>query len=254
MEHAKIRNIEPRGLCCLSCSSLSLFLVLNHSQMVDEALPLLMKLEVSKGGLGFSESDIGSVLMIGGPSVMLVSFCATAPVERRFGAPAMFRGAMLAVAPVLSGFWLLGLVWGRLTFWQGRAVASAALFAKGTGLSLAFSATFIMITNAVPPEHLGQANGLGQSFASLARAAGPAVCGAVWSLATDIGFLPLPFLVIGAGCAACLALTCFLPASLRYSHGHVAAASGHERAARSSQGGGQGRKPDGGDLELDALL
>jgi hypothetical protein len=91
-----------------------------------------------------------------------------------------------------------------------------------------------------------------ESGGDAARANYGAVCGAVWSLATDLGFMPLPFLAIGAGCGACLALTCCLPASLRYSHGHAAGA-GHERAARGPHGDKGGKQESDG-LEFEALL
>jgi hypothetical protein len=45
-----------------------------------------------------------------------------------------------------------------------------------------------MINNSVFDHHLGAANGLGQCLASLARAIGPAVGGALWSISVQVRF------------------------------------------------------------------
>lgn len=74
--------------------------------------------------------------------------------------------------------------------------------------------------------HLGSVNGLGQTFASFARAAGPTFCGALWSLGTQLHFTPLPFLVIGLACILALFLSLWLPPSLRYPYGKQRMLSG----------------------------
>jgi MFS family permease len=53
---------------------------------------------------------------------------------------------------------------------------------------LSFTAVMIMINNSVFDHHLGAANGLGQCLASLARAIGPAVGGALWSISVQVSF------------------------------------------------------------------
>ena len=66
----------------------------------------------------------------------------------------------------------------------------------------------------VPSRHLGKVNGMGQMIAALARAVGPALGGAFWSVSLRHDFVFLNFLLAAACLAACQVGVSLLPASL----------------------------------------
>ena len=62
--------------------------------------------------------------------------------------------------------------------------------------NVAFTAVLMQVNHSVYYEDLGKVNGLGQTFASLARAIGPAVGGCLWSLSTKLNFVYLNFVIV----------------------------------------------------------
>jgi len=186
-------------------------------QMGDEALPLFMKLSRDQGGFGFSESDIGQSLAIGGIATTLISLYVVPRMERRWGAPFIFRLGIACMAPLLAFFWVAGFFWGSLGPVGQWVVVNGFVLLKNTCLSISFAGCFVMMTNSVPGHQLGSLNGVGQTFGSLARTVGPALCGVLWSISVKINFIPLTFFLIGASCALTLVVSTVLPPSLRYS-------------------------------------
>jgi MFS family permease len=87
---------------------------------------------------------------------------------------------------------------------------------KSVFTCFAFSAVMIQVNHSVHDEYLGAVNGLGQSLAALARAIGPALGGAMWSISTKHHFVWLNFIVICCSFMVCLYLNQLLPASLDF--------------------------------------
>jgi hypothetical protein len=86
------------------------------------------------------------------------------------------KGALLSIQSI----WVRkGTMWFLLL---GSAILKAVMGC------LCFTAVTIQINHSVVQTHLGAVNGLGQSMASLARAVGPAVGGAMWSMSTQVKF------------------------------------------------------------------
>lgn len=177
-----------------------------------------MKLSLSKGGLEYTESDIGSSLSVGGIATTLISLYAVPKMERKVGSVAIYRMGMLWLAPLFSFLWTIGIIWDRLSPTMGWVLVSFFILLKNTCLSFSFAGVTVVVTNSVPQHHLGSVNGYGQTFAALARTVGPAFCGLLWSIGIKTGFVPLTFFVIGLSCVACLAISAYLPSSLRYSY------------------------------------
>jgi hypothetical protein len=82
-----------------------------------------------------------------------------------------------------------------------------------------FTCVFVISSNATPNEHLGLVNGLGQTFASLTRAIGPAGGGILYASTANSG-LSFPFdyrfthlIVAGFACANAV-ISYFLPKTL----------------------------------------
>eukprot|EP00981_Chlorochromonas_danica_P003338 scaffold644_cov168-Ochromonas_danica.AAC.30 len=66
------------------------------------------------------------------------------------------------------------------------------------------SYVMIQVNHSVSEKYLGAVNGLGQSFAALARAVGPALGGALWSLSIQtenvfVNFMVVSFVLVGCG-------------------------------------------------------
>jgi MFS family permease len=213
-----------------ACASYGLIAV--TQQMLDEALPLFMKLSRDDGGLGFEESDIGALLAVGGiPIILSLAFVPWA--ERLIGAPGIFRVGVIGLTPIGTLFWMTGLAWPLLPVWGGWAMLGTVVFLKNVCLSFAFSGVFVMMSNSVPSERLGEVNGAGQTLASISRAAGPSLCGALWSLSTQLHFVPLSFIGIGVGCVSCLCHAACIPETLRFSYNSVAVAVPSENSENS---------------------
>ncbi|EGD74952.1 hypothetical protein PTSG_07177 [Salpingoeca rosetta] len=96
----------------------------------------------------------------------------------------------------------------------------ALLFAlTQASIVLSFTSTFVLINNSCPPHERGTANGLGQSYAALGRASGPAIGGAIfaWSAGAhrawpfDYHFV---WYVAAAVCVATYCLALRLPESV----------------------------------------
>jgi len=216
---AQWETVEPfrlfgQGDSLAVCTAYGMLAI--SQQMGDEALPLFMKLAQEDGGFGYSESDIGASLAVGGIATTLISLYVVPHMERKWGAPFIFRLGLACMGPMFSFFWIVGMFWPYLSSWAGWLIVSSFVLLKNTFLSISFAGCFVMMTNSVPQHHLGTLNGIGQTFGSLSRTIGPALCGLLWSIGVQFNFIPLTFFAIGASCTAALALSSNLPPSLRY--------------------------------------
>jgi MFS family permease len=208
-----------KGNVLIACSTYGLLAV--AQQMIDEALPLFMKLSLKEGGLGFNESDIGGHLAVGGIATLVMSLFLVPKLEREYGAINIYRYSVLAATPLFTFFWLTASIWEHLNYVGGWIVISVLVFAKNTFLSIGFAGAFVMVNNCAPKRHLGSVNGVGQTMASFARTAGPALCGVFWSLGTQLHFVPLAFIAVGIASCLCVYLSFRLPSSLRYRFGQL---------------------------------
>lgn len=62
--------------------------------------------------------------------------------------------------------------------------------ARGPAATNAFTSCLILVNAAAPEGSLGKVNGVGQSIASLVRAAGPALGGLAWAWSLQLAALP----------------------------------------------------------------
>ena len=92
---------------------------------------------------------------------------------------------MVAFAFCSAAIPVLNFVHPKFLLW---IVLMSILSLKMIFSALAFLATMVMVNNSVSTVHLGAINGLGQTFASLARAVGPALGGALWSFSLRLPF------------------------------------------------------------------
>lgn len=200
--------------------------------LYDETLPLFLKQSESDGGFGFSSSEIGFVLSICG-FVMLFFSAYVLPKIAAMSKLWTFKIGTLAAIPLVLLWPALGLCHTIFESWLGRYIGPeevhravmAVLIVICTGkyvLScIAFTASMILINHSVLDKDLGKANGLGQSFAALARAVGPALGGIFWSLSLHNHFIFANFLLIAAVLLLCAFVNDFLPSSLDWKYSHI---------------------------------
>lgn len=193
------------------------------SILLEETLPLFLKAPINEGGFGFDSAHIGLLLSISG-CVMLIFTSYFLPIISRRSKFWMFKVGVLGSVPVALSLPFIALlnrnVLSSLSdtahWWVLWTLLPLVNVCKSVFACLAFGAVMIQVNHSVHDEYLGAVNGLGQSLAALARAIGPALGGALWSLSTRHHFVYLNFIVTAAAFTFCLYLNQLLPPSLDY--------------------------------------
>lgn len=173
--------------------------------LLDETIPLFLKLSRQDGGMEFSSSEIGFLLSVVGVAVLIFAvfilpkLCNNYPkgwlysVSLYLALPGIFGWPMLAYfRPIIIQYSPSATIektvsWGILIFLG---------ILRGFTSSVAFTAVTIQINHSVYDEHLGLVNGLGQTFASAARAIGPAIGGLLWTVSVSTNFVFLNFIIV----------------------------------------------------------
>lgn len=84
---------------------------------------------------------------------------------------------------------------------------------KAFATQMVLTSSMVILNLSASEETLGAVNGVGQMLASLARAVGPAICGAVWAFSVKFNFLghqSLPFVFLACGSLLTFYLCAFL--------------------------------------------
>lgn len=191
--------------------------------LIDETLPLFLKAPINEGGFDFNSMHIGFLLSISG-CVMLLFTSFVLPIVSRRSKFWMFRVGTWGAIPValcfpfvallnrkvlsaLSPSWHSGILW---------TVLPMVTVLKNVFACFSFGAVMIQVNHSVHDEYLGAVNGLGQSLAALARAIGPALGGALWSVSTKHHFVYLNFIVAACVYLFLLYLNQLMPPSLDF--------------------------------------
>ena len=160
-------------------------------------------------GLGLAPHQLGAALSPMGISVMCVPLIAPR-LLRRFGAPRVFRAAVmvqLLVSAVMP--------WLRLTRDNPAALWSCLIpmsLLRGSGGSLNFVSTSVML-NELITHRAGYYNGLNDAVCSFFRALAPMTAGSIFAASTRSPSARFPFnehlafLVVSAVCLVCMALS-----------------------------------------------
>lgn len=184
--------------------------------LLDETLPLFLKLPRRSGGLAYLSSDIGVCLSIAG-GLMFV-FCAfTLPYLANGNKSRLFRVGCLGALPCALAFPALGQLTGVLALGatSERAVLVSAITLKNIFATLAFTAVIVQVNQSVSHEdELAAVNAMGQFAASLARGFGPAVGGLSFSLAVQAGDTYTNFVIVALLICAAMLLNSQLPTTV----------------------------------------
>ncbi len=165
--------------------------------MIDETIPLFYKLPVESGGLGWNEAQIGKLLTIGGIANILFCLGPLVWMQRKVGTLGIHRLGLVLVTPFFAGWWLVSAlepIIGSAGVW----VLSCLLISiRAWGLTLSFTAAFIMINNSVERHNLGKANAFGQMASSCCRSLAPVVMGLTWGVGIRRNHIGIPFFLLG---------------------------------------------------------
>eukprot|EP00126_Sphaerothecum_destruens_P011306 Sdes_comp20892_c0_seq1m18023 len=137
--------------------------------MIEEVIPLFSKLSIAKGGLAYTTQQLGVQMTIQGASMIFVTLGCLSMILRKIGVRQSLRISFLGVIPFLFVFPVMNLIAEKNGSNQDASIT--VMFALSQSLrcifsGCAFGSIILMINNSVPDSHLGQANGLGQSFAA----------------------------------------------------------------------------------------
>jgi MFS family permease len=177
----------------------------------DELLPVFGRAAISDGGLGFSSKQVGYLLALQGVTMVLFQFLVFPRLAARFGAVQLFRYGSVVFLPVLCFIPVTAslaasgqkvLLWVFLAaFMIGRSCCSCTLY----------TCVMLLINNSTSSANFGVVNGVGQTFAALARSFGPLTGGVLWSLGHSLGFSYLAYFVMAGACSSVFALSLKLP-------------------------------------------
>lgn len=189
--------------------------------LLDETIPLMLKLDVKSGGFGFSTSEIGVLFSISGMFMIgftLMILPGLTSMSKRFLNSVGTIGALLACImwPVIAQ---VNSIWVATTLHPFFLLWPVMIFIysmKAILTNVAYTGILMQVNHSVYVENLGQVNGLGQSFASLARAIGPAFGGALWSLSYNMNFVVLNFIIVALIFASSEKLNSVLPSQLEH--------------------------------------
>eukprot|EP01041_Mallomonas_annulata_P003155 gene3155-6211_t len=213
-------------LCCIPPTTCCSYGMLCMAYILyDETVPLFLKQDKMTGGFGFTSGEIGFVLSVSGVAMLLFTLLLLPSIAARSKVWNL-RMAIWAAMPLALAWPVLGRIHGPVlrqlpvsesTRYVLRMVMVIVTCVLKFVLScIAFTSSMILINHSVSDEHLGKANGLGQCFASFARAIGPALGGALWSLGVAYSFVFTNFLAVVLLLLMCLLLNARLPASLDF--------------------------------------
>eukprot|EP01063_Lacrimia_lanifica_P037540 TRINITY_DN7731_c0_g1_i1.p1 TRINITY_DN7731_c0_g1~~TRINITY_DN7731_c0_g1_i1.p1 ORF type:complete len:493 (+),score=114.37 TRINITY_DN7731_c0_g1_i1:103-1479(+) len=181
-----------------------------------ELLNLWAATDRTLGGLGFSQAELGVTQTVAG-AVMLALQSFTMPaLARRYGQ----RRLALTTTVLYVPFQLAYPVLGALPAGAGALFGFGLLLSITSTLSsFTFTLQFLFVNNSAHPANRAAVQGLAMTLASVAKALGPGVIGAIfaWSVGTPRPLLlshPLSFIVLAGALLVVVALTYWLPPGL----------------------------------------
>ena len=188
----------------------------SHTITFDQLLPVFLatskfehKQPVSlpfrfADGIGMDPKDVGFILAVQGFWSMFTTLQVFPWVARRVRPLLIYQVLAFLYVPVYFCVPYLILLEGSARTWALYVI----VIWKSTIASLSYPANAIIVTNTAPADNLGTINGVAASTASLCRAFGPTVSGALnaWGLASGYAGVPWWTAAIAAAVASGLGL------------------------------------------------
>ncbi|XP_062505370.1 uncharacterized protein LOC134182061 [Corticium candelabrum] len=153
----------------------------------DEIYSLWLSTKPYRGGLGFSERNIGVSLAILSTFMALTQVLFVHKLERKFGSLRVFYAGCIVVVLTVALFPVLASVTNPIVLWTSLIILQVPY---RTFVGACFVMTALFINNSVPPTSVGSVNGLAVAATALTRAASPSISGSIyaWSIDSTIGF------------------------------------------------------------------
>eukprot|EP01010_Urceolus_cornutus_P003216 NODE_437_length_1670_cov_226.817397_g341_i0.p1 GENE.NODE_437_length_1670_cov_226.817397_g341_i0~~NODE_437_length_1670_cov_226.817397_g341_i0.p1 ORF type:complete len:421 (+),score=84.98 NODE_437_length_1670_cov_226.817397_g341_i0:253-1515(+) len=173
------------------CTSFMYGLICLGRTVSLEALPLWGAASNHIGGLEFSSNQIGTVTSVSGVTFAVFQLFLFSPLCRKFGPSLTFKMLCLLYVPAALIQGLAGLTAANspVLTWIILLTMESTKNVCTSGTS---AAIFIIANDIVAQEYSGTVNGIAQSFASVARAIGPALAGILFSKTANDG-MSFPF-------------------------------------------------------------
>lgn len=223
-----LRTAPPPCLAALAGYGAVAFLY----NLQDELLPLFAAAPATAGGLGMAPAALALPLAVGGVALVLFSQLGYVHVSAAAG------GAVATARLGLAGWALPCALFplpSLLPVGAPRLRSAALSFlaaARSLAANCAFTSAMVLVNEAAPPGSAGAVNGAGQTLASAARAAGPAVAGLLWGAAAGVrGGQFAPFALAGVGLAAAAGIYKHVRPPPGEREGEVGSRGGEERIA-----------------------
>lgn len=197
-------------------------LVCAGSILMDETLPLYMKLDAHEGGFGFDSGHIGMLLSTGAAGMMILTVVCM-PLTSGISNKLLSWYSLGWSIPLSLAFPLIALLNNDVLvdlknntehMWLLWPILILVNSVKNFITCQCFTSAIIMVNHSVTDEHLGKVNGFGQSIGSLARCMGPVIGGLLWSLGTRFNFVYLNFIAIAILLVLNMYVTNISPSSL----------------------------------------
>mmetsp|Transcript_22034 Transcript_22034/g.30258 ORF Transcript_22034/g.30258 Transcript_22034/m.30258 type:complete len:502 (+) Transcript_22034:3-1508(+) len=192
--------------------------------LLNETTPLFLKLNISEGGFSMDSAAIGWLLSLSGATMLLFTTCFL-PILSKNSPIWLFQvGALMAIpftycwplAAILNDSVIVHFSDSHSQLFIKIAVLVLVSVGQNIAGCLAFTASMIQVNHSVLEDDLGKVNGFGQSLASLSRAVGPAIGGALWSISMHYHFVFLNFIATSAVLVACVIINRQLPESIAF--------------------------------------
>jgi MFS family permease len=175
--------------------------------VLDETLPLYLKLDKERGGFSYGAHEIGAVLSLAG--AIFTCFTLTLlPILANYNKSSLYFWGCLTTIPAALCMPVLPQL-GHDSAWP---LLLAALTWKNISLTLCFTAVCVQVSQSVSHDsELASVNAIGQSMAALSRAVGPACGGLLWSGFLTAGHVEGNFILVSAIMMCCVYLNRKLP-------------------------------------------
>jgi len=210
------------------------------SILADEVMPLWAMAQPRHGGLGLTAGDVGIVLAGSGAVMVALQLTVCQVVMRRYSSRTLMLVGALTQIPLLLGTPVVALaaigpgvaptpvvpgepqpsgdVPGVTTPWLRVPVmlaAGAFVFLRLSSAIVAFTACAVIVNASVPDHERGALNGVSMATASIGKAVGPALGGAVlaWALSSLASAWP-PFVLAATMNVGVVVLVFLLPESV----------------------------------------
>jgi hypothetical protein len=233
-----------------------------------ELYPIYLVNDVAHGGFAWDANDVGALVSVCGPFVLVWSLLLYDRAVARFGLLAVFRASLACHALALAATPACSLAL-RLRPPPGEpqpsthavelaAIATVFIFSNLSRVT-GFNSIFVIVANCAHPDDRSTVNGVGQAASSLMRALGPPLGTALfaWSVSDANARAGWPvnlvasWYVVALLTVACLALSYTLPPWIERKRPHDATLGAGEQAGEPAAGAAGARAAGIDDEDLD---